>query len=136
MVFAVMALIISTYVRFSFSKQFLVDSKRGAHCDDCILIHFCSFLQRECTMFGRQYSDDEDEEQYVYGHTRSELMGTKLAKEESSTRSRSEPIKKLLKAAPRVIDTLTGNIHHLHQLFYKPPAISVLYLSATLYHAL
>lgn len=38
-------------------------------------------------------------------------MGTRLAKEESSTRSRSEPVKKLIKAAPRVIEALTNNVY-------------------------
>ena len=63
--------------------------------------HTHTHHQRERTLFGQQYSDDESEEQFFYGDTRSELMGTKLALEDSA-RSRSEPIKKRLKAAPRV----------------------------------
>lgn len=81
-------------------KQFLIVGKEDG-------LQSFPHTQREVTLFGRQYSDDEDEEQFAYGHTRSELMGTRLAKEESSTRSRSEPIKKLMKAAPRVIEALT-----------------------------
>ena len=64
-------------------------------------MHTHTHHQRERTLFGQQYSDDESEEQLFYGDTRSELMSTNLALEDSS-RSRSEPIKKRLKAAPKV----------------------------------
>ena len=47
---------------------------------------------------GRNYSDDEDEEQYFYDRS-SELMSTELA---SERKSKSEPVKKLMRAAPKV----------------------------------
>ena len=47
---------------------------------------------------GRNYSDDEDEEQYFYDRP-SELMATELA---SERKSKSEPVRKMMRAAPKV----------------------------------
>ena len=47
---------------------------------------------------GRQYSDDEEEDQYFYDRS-SELMATELA---SERKSKSEPVKKMMRAAPKV----------------------------------
>ena len=64
------------------------------------MMDFVHFPQSERSVFGRQYSDDEDEEAFM-SYRSSDLMGTALASESRSS-SRSEPLKKLLKAAPKV----------------------------------